>query len=867
MNSNNENSSDLTNLKINITPSSLLVNPNPNPQKEIKSLEKEQKFFNEIFPKIFTEKNNKIKKVSENSISRLDKKIKGISLSVQTYNKYMVKYQNLLKYPSSNYYSTEKLKNFIPFNMLKNTNLNKKKNFYSTFNDFGKINQQLNINFDNSNNNKNNKNNNILNQKQFISRTNYGNKDIWRYHEKKNETIDDNEILKYFIEGTFLFEPERIKFLKINEKAFIPHMLNKKDYEFYSDYLENLHKNENFTDIKSKEYETSLFKKIKLKFLLELRSISLNFEEIDIKNMEDININNNNYYKDNKDINNKDNKNIKKNIQQIYLPFKYIPLFFLLDYISLKTFISEIISFDIENNKFYVKVNEKLEATVKKYSEYVQNKISMYTLDNNETAFKDIIYYQNEFHFNYIYPWIIYDNRTNYNIAKFYKLKIILPTINFQPEEYGIRFQKYATKWLILELIKRNFIFWDRYLLYNLFMNKKFRNTISYILNKKRNYISYEYTTKTVGPTIDDKIAKKNYFEFFVTEVLKGQNHFYYFTPYKATISSRYHNKYDINDTINLKLNDSKKIYNLAKYFGLIGTFNKCMFYNKLTKKYYFTFKFLQDITQEYILLLKGDLTTGCVINKKYKQVFKYNGNEYHIIIRECLLCEKTIMNSYSQLKYYKIPNELVNYIFEKDINSDEIFSIFINISNKIIDVEEKEEYTEYFMKRYNNNDSSSSISKKSIDKNKRKIKNGSSVSLRKVENKKDSEKNNDNKVIIKLTNNSDEYNKNSNKKSSKKMRLNTIINRNISDLKDGLCAKNKKEPKKQGFKSRSNTKIINILDVNNINNNKINIENINKEKEKENNFENRKIFNINNKNQFELMRIKRNMRFPSYNY
>ena len=98
-------------------------------------------------------------------------------------------------------------------------------------------------------------------------------------------------------------------------------------------------------------------------------------------------------------------------------------------------------------------------------------------------------------------------------------------------------------------------------------------------------------------------------------------------------------------------------------------------------------------------------------------------------------------------------------------------------------------------------------------------------------------------------------------------MPLNTIINRNISDLKDGLCAKNKKELKKQGFKSRSNKKIINILDINNNNNNKINIENINKEKEKENYFENRKIFNVNNKNQFELMRLKRNMRFPSYNY
>ena len=41
----------------------------------------------------------------------------------------------------------------------------------------------------------------------------------------------------------------------------------------------------------------------------------------------------------------------------------------------------------------------------------------------------------------------------------------------------NILFQRYASKWLFLELLKENFSSWDRYLLFCLFMNKKFRNT------------------------------------------------------------------------------------------------------------------------------------------------------------------------------------------------------------------------------------------------------------------------------------------------------------------------------------------------------------------------------------------------------
>ena len=94
--------------------------------------------------------------------------------------------------------------------------------------------------------------------------------------------------------------------LNIDEKKLHPHLLDKNDFDFYSTYLENLHKNENFTENKTKEYEMCLSNKNKSKFVLEIRSICFCFEEIDTDNTND---------KDN-------NAEKKKNIQKIYLPFK-----------------------------------------------------------------------------------------------------------------------------------------------------------------------------------------------------------------------------------------------------------------------------------------------------------------------------------------------------------------------------------------------------------------------------------------------------------------------------------------------------------------------------------------------------------------
>ena len=614
----------------------------------------------------------------------------------------------------------------------------------------------------------------------------------------------------------------------------------------------------------------------KSKFELEFKSICFCFEEIDISD-ENKNINNSSDSKDKDHDHYLDlDNNVKKKTQKIYLPFKYLPLFFLLSYKSLKVFISEIISYEIENNNFIIVVYEKLEKIIKKYCEYCQNKINIYIYENNEQVFKDILYYQNELHFNYVFPWIVYDNRCTDVKSKYYQLTIQLPTMFFQANDSGVRFQKLVNKWIVFELIKNNFQSWDRYLLYNLFMNKKFRKTITYIINNKRNFKTYEYTTKTVGDIIDSKIDKKNNFDFFISEVLNGQNHYYFFYPFKTTISSKNHNKYDLNDSISPQLCDSRKIFILAKHFGLKGTFNKCMFYNKLTQKYNFSFKYLKDITHDYISSLKE--SDHCVVNKNQKQVFKYNGTEFHLFIRECLLCEQIINDCYyCELKYYKITPNFVNTLLEKesDYNYHDAILILLKSSNNFINMEEIEEYKEYIMKS-NLNDSFSSKSKTNKDKYKRKNKNASNASIRKVDSRRNYENLNlENIIQLKAANRRGKY-LNSIKLMNKKDPLACPIVRRSSDVDKRTKVRMSKHPiTKQNtlndrIKSKSNARLFNLNENNPINVNNNHFSNSNKKNDiynynKNNNdiIDNKSRFvsNIDNKNQLESMRINREIK------
>jgi hypothetical protein len=159
-----------------------ITNPNNNKnsfrhksKKVIKSHEKEQKFFRNIFPKIITERN---KMEIEHTVSKVEKKVKEISLSVESFNNYMGSYKDILKYPLNDYYSTERIRHFIPFKMLRNTNLNKKKDFYSTFNSFNTSSNRQFLSLNDSNK--------ILNHKKLIiSKSNLGDKEIKNWKKLK----------------------------------------------------------------------------------------------------------------------------------------------------------------------------------------------------------------------------------------------------------------------------------------------------------------------------------------------------------------------------------------------------------------------------------------------------------------------------------------------------------------------------------------------------------------------------------------------------------------------------------------------------------------------------------------------------------
>ena len=698
-------------------------------KKVIKSQEKEQKFFRNIFPKIITERN---KMEIEHTVSKVEKKVKEISLSVESFNNYMGSYKDILKYPPNDYYSTERIRHFIPFKMLRNTNLNKKKDFYSTFNSFNTSSNRQFLSL--------NDNNKILNHKKLIiSKSNLGDKEIKKLEEIKNFASNDNEIFKYFLDGIFLTDPEKLKYLNINEKKMHQHPLDNDDFNFYSKYLENIYKNENFTDAKKKEYEMSFFNKlVKLNFILELTSVCFYFEEIDINNINKTDNNkynqDNNYDKYNIEYS-KNEKEQNKNIQKLYLPFKYIPLIFLLSYSSFKVLISEVIIFDDNKNKFNFTDSEIMENVIKKYSDFCRNKIKMHNIEKNESVLKDIIYNENEFHYNYVFYWIIYDRREEKIKKKIFKFKIIFPLISLKIDNYEIKFNKFINKSIIFELIKNNFISWDRYLLYNLFMDKKLRKSLTNILKKERNFLLSKFSEKYVGPIINNTIAKKNNFDFFLTELSEdlNYNYYYFFAPYKATIISTTRNKSNIHDLVCLKLRDTTKIYKLAKHFGLTGILSKCIFYNKLTNKYYFEFKVLQDITQDIILMYKKNEKEMCILNKKCDKVYKINGKEIHLVIRECLLCQKEInIFNYIELKYYKLPYNLLLYVLDEEINENKTISILFNQSDIIINSKEIKEYKEFIYKKDVNNNVSFT-DKKTGDKRKIRKKFGSNRTIKQI--------------------------------------------------------------------------------------------------------------------------------------
>ena len=159
-------------------------------------------------------------------------------------------------------------------------------------------------------------------------------------------------------------------------------------------------------EIFKKKFEYNIKSQLKnnFTFLLKIKSIYLEFIEI----------------------NPKDNYSLGNN-HKVYFPFYYIPLFYTLDFISFKCFISEIIEYNTNSNKFELnldKENQILEKYINN-GEIHYNNFSKIKEKTNSKIFNDITYNLDENNFNVNYDWCIYKKILKVIRIKVMKIKSI----------------------------------------------------------------------------------------------------------------------------------------------------------------------------------------------------------------------------------------------------------------------------------------------------------------------------------------------------------------------------------------------------------------------------------------------------------
>ena len=677
----------------------------------------------------------------------ITKRLKNITLSNLKYKKYISFYdkitkENCFKTPNNSFYPKRKNIQYMHISYI---NIHNKNNNYNILNNktptpnrniFNMTNE---ININNSNNNiflyKNFSDNNV-NQDESVKETPYG----FKYKNTKVildlKKYKNNKIMNKYIYRNIRFSPVKSKegelkmknnkfFLGFSDGTFFEnsftknsmlnnYYLNKKEdekrhhrEEFYSydeKYIESENKEyflkreknilflfeeikklvntaynynyNNNNDIFKKKFEYDIPSQLKknFHFILEIKSIYLEFKEI---------IPEDNY------------KNGQK--QKIYFPFYYIPLFYLLDFVSFKCFISEIIIYDNIKNKFQIDINNEINILNK----YIKNaEIYYYNYSKmkdkiNTKIFNDITYNVNENKYNINYDWCIYNkyNKRNDN-NKIFKMKICLPIIKFNFKEKKIKIYKYINKNLMIEFMKKNFYNWNKYIIFNLFIIKKFRIIINNILSHKFS----AYSNKKIFLDENYKITNhtKNNYEFFISNSNFKINKYFYFIPITAILASFINSKKVKTNFIQLSIKDTNNINKLSKYLGIYNILLKCLYYKKETQEPKLNMSLIDNISDDFIKIVeKENIIKNIIIKNNYDEteIFKYklNNNEINILLRKPKIINIIYNTNNIILKYFDIPKILLNNIL-LNTNGEHYECIYKSINDIILDDENFEE-------------------------------------------------------------------------------------------------------------------------------------------------------------------------------
>ena len=607
----------------------------------------------------------------EQEVSSISKKLKSMTLSNELYSNYMDYYSSLtqdycFKTPRVANYPLRKNQKYLPIKSQQNFSskvINTQETKDSIFFDFLKGSDQK-------------------NSQKVIEKKPYG----FKYGETKirierqrpnssyHNTIDGKEF-QNLCESN-IFESDLLNQIGIKNIDMYNSLEEQdKNFKFFNTYLEKLNNiddilnNNNDNFFKNIEFQarTAIIKQ-NVNFKLDIYSLCFKF-----------------YLLGN-----------KAKPQKLFFPFQLLPLFYLLDFKSFKVFISEIIYYDTNKNSLSFIDNDLLLSKIRKYYNFSINNIQ-----NNSAYINNITYFKNELsYFFLIYDWIIC-NKENKNDYKCYKLKITLPKIKFIIDNNDIIIIKDLNKHIVANLIINEFNNWEKFILFDLFSNRKFKKLTNSIMLNKRELIKTKKMLLNKDPN-KHSINNKQ-FEFYISEIGENHSNYYLFIPYIILVLIGEHKKKY--QKIYLSLKDSKNLLKYKQHWGTINTLLKCMFIDNITNEIFFRFDILDKISKDLYKIIIQENSKTSINNMmsilqsssknnlknvkekekekdKDKNKTKYKTNNLEMSILDCSLKKINIMPNKSESHYFKIPQKLLKSIFGIKNYKDLFNTNYKDISN-----------------------------------------------------------------------------------------------------------------------------------------------------------------------------------------
>ena len=584
------------------------------------------------------------------------------------------------------------------------TNINNKsKAFNKTNIDFNRKNS-----FDKKKNNKN-KFYNVNNCKMFYKRY----KSSYSRNKKRDMLENKNIFFNNLTDGTFFQNPNLANKLNKPVETDINNVYNEEYFPYDLQYTKNTNKdfmlkkeknilfllseiknlssnlNNNIYNKKTIFNIKSHFKK-NYNIKLEIKSICLEFTELDL---------------------NENENNDGKSKQKIYLPFIFLPLFYMLDFISFKCFLSEVVTYDSVQNIFLLN-NKEMNNALKKYTENAQKYFINYSVikeKNKINIFHEITYNENENKYKTDFDWVIFNKKKDNNAKnKIFKMNIIFPKIKYNIKEYKIKIRKYINKELMIQLLKKQFNNWNKYILFCLFIIKKFRLLMNNVLLHKCDL----YENKKIYLDDDINNIKENkksnpsniIYDFFITNNDSKETNYFYFLPNTVIMTYLINNKEFKTKIIQLSIKETSIIRRVSKLLSINNIITRCIFISRETNKASLRLDLFDNVSDDFIKLLekenkirlekekekkneKSKENFNIKINKMYKSnknntigkenVIKYkiDGNEVNVILREPKIINIKTLRDKIELFYLDIPEVMLENILENNHNSKCLFN------------------------------------------------------------------------------------------------------------------------------------------------------------------------------------------------